>query len=212
MPKTVSLTDAQQQLTAATAAVDQLKAKLLDQGPGSVTAEELGQAALDVEHAKLTLAHAARQAEETAAAERLDQLQLLKQQILRDAGDVDQALDAMRQIEDGVATLVKACAGRQQLIAQAVNAMRRAAVPETGDTTDKHAGLGWLAANIAGGEAIVIDRRRIVGLNPAMLISAAIARGCTTAGYSTGHLRPILDVDGTTAVAQDPEAWMRKRF
>lgn len=213
MPKTISLKDAQDQLTAATAAVDQIKAKILDQGPGSVTAEELGQAALDVEHAKLTLDHAAKQAEELAAAERLDNLQLLKQQILRDAGDTDAALNAMRRIEDGVAALIDVGAGRQQLIAQSAAAMRRAGVPRNTDgQADQHAGLAWSDATAFGSDAVHVDGRRIGNVNAGLLIAAAISRGCRTAGRSTAWLGGTVQVNGDPAVDNDPETWLRKHF
>lgn len=211
MPDTINLQDAQEQLTAATAAVDQLKAKILDEGPGAVTAEELGQAALAVEHAKLTLAHAAKQAEDQAAADRLEQLQLLKAQILRDAGDADTALDAMRQIETAAATLITACAGRQQLIGQASAAMRRLAVPQGSTVRDAHAGLGWTDAGMGRSDELHVDGRRIASINPGMLIAAAIQRAAQQAGRSVGHLAPALQIGGH-AILGDPAEWLRTRY
>lgn len=213
MPKTINLQEAEQKLTAATATVDQLKAKILDQGPGSVTAEELGQAALDVEHARLTLAHAAKQAEDQAAAERLEQLELLKAQILDQAGDVDQALDCMRRIEEAAAELITACTGRQKLIAQATAAMRRAGVPQGNESSDAHAGLGWTQASMGRADELHIDGRRITSVNAGLLVAAALARAAQQAGVSVGHLRPAVDVPGThQALTHDPEAWLKTSY
>ncbi|AYL34832.1 hypothetical protein ACG2OD_32170 [Streptomyces sp. PDY-4] len=213
MPKTVNLTDAQQQLTAATATVDQLKAKLLDEGPGSVTAEELGTAALAVEHAKLTLAHAAKQAEDQAAAERLENLQLLKAQILEQAGDVDQALDAMRQLETAAAVLIEACAGRQQLISQATAAMRRAAVPRHNeDQADQHAGLAWSDAGMGRSDELHIDGRRISNISAGVLIAAALHRAMQQTKRGPGHLAPIAIHSMNGDLINDPQAWLNAMY
>jgi hypothetical protein len=212
--KTVTIADAEQQLAAATATVDQLKAKILDHGPGSVTAEELGQAALDVEHARLTIAHAVKAAEDIAAAERLDHLQLLKAQILDQASSVGIALDAMEQLQDAATILIRACGGRQQLIGQATAAMRKAGVPRHGDGQgDQHAGLAWSDAGMGRSDSIHVDDRRITHVNPGTLIAAALDRAAREAGYTTRHLQPAIDVPGTQpALTQDPEAWLRARF
>lgn len=213
MPKTINLHDAQDKLTAATAAVDQLKAKLLNEGPGSVTAEELGHAALDVEHAKLALAHAAKQAEDQAAAERLEQLELLKAQILDQASSADQALDCMQRLEEAAAELISACAGRQQLIAQATAAMRRAAVPQGNDIDGAHAGLGWTQASMGMGDAIHVNGRRIADVSPGVLVAAALARAAQQAGVGVGYLRPAVDVPGVhQALTQDPAGWLQTSY
>lgn len=213
MPKTISLQDAQAKLTAATAAIDQLKAKLLDEGPGSVTAEELGRAALDVEHAKLALAHAAKQAEDQAAAERLEQLELLKAQILDQASNAEQAIDCMQRLEEAAAELISACAGRQQLIAQATAAMRRASVPQGSDIDAAHAGLGWTQASIGLSDAIHVDGRRIASINPGVLVAAALTRAARQAGVGVGHLRPSVDITGAhQGLTDNPEAWLHSSY
>lgn len=213
MPKTISLQDAQAKLTSATAAVDQLKAKILDEGPGSVTAEELGAAALTVEHCKLALAHAAKQAEETAAAERLEQLELLKAQILDQASNAEQALDCMKRLEEAAAELITQCAGRQQLIAQATAAMRRAGVPQGSTPDQAHAGLGWTDAGMGMGDAVHVDGRRIAGVNASLVIAAALTRATRQAGITVGHLRPAVDVTGThQGLIDDPARWLHSSF
>lgn len=213
MPNTISLKEAQAELAVATAAVDQLKAKILDEGPGSVTAEELGAAALTVEHCKLALAHAAKQAEETAAAERLEQLELLKAQILDQASNADQALDCMRRLEEAAAELITQCAGRQQLIAQATAAMRRAAVPQGSSIDEAHAGLGWTQASMGMGDAIHVDGRRIATVSPGVLVAAALARAAQQAGVGVGYLRPAVDVPGVhQALTQDPAGWLQSSY
>ncbi|MEU6567304.1 hypothetical protein [Streptomyces parvulus] len=214
MTKTISLTDAQAKLTAATAAVDQLKAKLLDEGPGSVTAEELGQAALDVEHAKLALAHAAKQAEDQATAERLEQLELLKAQILDQASNAGIVLGAMEQLEYAAAVIFRACGGRQQLIAQATTAMRKAGVPRDSEgQAGQHAGLAWSDASMGRGDSVHVDDRQINTISPGVLIAAALERAAREAGYSTRHLQPAVEVPSALpALTQDPEAWLRQRF
>ncbi|MFD8521017.1 hypothetical protein ACFV2D_13505 [Streptomyces capillispiralis] len=213
MPDTVSLTDAQQQLTAATATVDQLKAKILDHGPGAVTAEELGTAALAVEHAKLTLAHAAKHAEDQAAAERLEQLELLKSQILDQAGDADQALDAMRQIETAAAALIQACTGRQTLIAQATAAMRRAGVPQASEgQADQHAGLAWSNAFMGRSDELHVDGRRISNISAGVLIAAALHRALQQTKRGPGHLTPIAIHSMTGDLINDPKAWLKAKY
>lgn len=214
MPNTVTLADAEQQLTAATATVDQLKAKILDQGPGSVTAEELGTAALAVEHARLAVQHAAKVAQENAAAERLEQLQLLKAQILDQASTVGIALDAMQQLEEAAAILIRACGGRQQLIAQATAAMRKAGIPRHSDgQADQHAGLAWSDAAMGQGDSIHVDDRRITHVSPGVLIAAALDRAARDAGYGIRHLQPAVDVPGVQQpLAQDPETWLKARY
>ncbi|WP_060902761.1 hypothetical protein [Streptomyces europaeiscabiei] len=214
MTKTLSLTDAQQQLAAATATVDQLKAKILDEGPGTVTAEELGGAALAVEHANLAVQHAVQQAQAQAAAERQEQLQLLKAQILDKASSVGIALDAMEQLEEAAAILIRACGGRQQLIAQATAAMRKAGVPRHDDgQADQHAGLGWTQAAMGRGDTIHVDARSITTVSPGLLIAAALDRAARQAGRSLQILQPAVDVPGVQqALAQDPETWLRKRY
>lgn len=214
MTKTVTLADAQQQLATATATLDQLKAKILDHGPGTVTAEELGTAALDVEHARLTIDHAVKAAEENAAAERLDHLRLLKQQILDQAGVADTALDAMRQIEDAAAVLIEACAGRQHLISKATAALRTAGVPRNIDgQAEQHAGLAWSDAGMGRSDAVHVDGRRLAHLSPGLVIAAALERAARTAGYGVRHLHPAIEVHSTDRAAIDnPETWLRTRY
>lgn len=213
----ITVQEAEQQLATATATIDQLKAKILDHGPGSVTAEELGQAALDVEHAKLVIQHALKTAEDNAAAERLDHLRLLKAQILDQAGDPSAALDAMRQIEEAAAALIQACTGRQQLISHATAAMRKAGVPrhephdKARTTTD--AGLGWSDAGMGRGDEIHVDGRRISSINPALLIAAALQRATKQTGRTVNHLAPVIELQSSAqGAAQDPEAWLRARY
>lgn len=214
MTTTISVQEAEQQLATATATVDQLKAKILDHGPGSVTAEELGHAALAVEHAKLAVQHAAKTAEDAAEAERQEQLQQLKAQILDQAGDVDTALDAMRQIEEAAALLITTCGGRQQLIGTATAAMRRAGVPAHADgAADQHAGLAWSDAGMGRSDAVHVDGRTLNQINAGVLIAAALTRGAREAGYTTRHLTPALDITAPGGPAvNDPEAWLRARY
>lgn len=231
MTTTVSVVDAEQQLATASAALDQLKAKLLDHGPGAVTPQELAEAAAAVEHARLTIEHAVKTVEDNAAAERLDHLQLLKQQILGQAGDVDAALDAMRQLEDAAALLIATCAGRQGAINKWSAAMRAADVPQyepngktrttaDGHTTvpytrlsDEHAGMGWTEAGMGRSDAVYVDDRRIAHINPGTLIAAALERAARTAGYGIRYLQPAIEVHGNDRAAHDnPEAWLRARY
>ncbi|WP_438494149.1 hypothetical protein [Streptomyces asiaticus] len=214
MPKTLTVQEAQQQLTAATATVDQLKAKILDHGPGAVTAEELGTAALAVEHANLAVQHAIKTAEQTAEAERLGQLQQLKAQILDHVGDVDTALDAMRQIETAAALLIKSCTSRQQTISHATAAMRKAGVPRHIEgQADQHAGLAWSEAGMGRTDEVHVDGRRITSINPGLLIAAALQRGTRQAGRSPHHLAPALDLHAMHQdVAHDPETWLKARY
>lgn len=210
MPNTISLKTAQDQLTAATAAVDQLKAKLLNEGPGSVTAEELGQAALAVEHSRLTLAHATKQAEETAAAERLDNLQLLKLEFLERAGDREKARTGLQMIAEGTAILAEIGANRQSLVSQGVAALQRAGVPQASEgQADQHAGLAWSEANAFTAAALHIDGRRISHITTGALVGAGIVRGCKAAGTNVARaLGPI----PTTAVINDPDAWINSKI
>jgi hypothetical protein len=231
MPTTVSVAGAEQQLATATDKLDTLKAKLLDHGPGAVTAQELAEAAAAVEHAKLTIEHAIKTAEDNAAAERLDHLRLLKHQILAAAGDVDGALDAMRQLEDAAAHLIATCAGRQGAINKWSAAMRAAGVPQyepqgksrtTADgrtntpytrLDDEHAGMGWTEAGMGRGDAVYVDDRRITQINPGTLIAAALERAARTAGYGIRYLQPAIEVHGRDQTALDnPEAWLRARY
>ncbi|MDX3458430.1 hypothetical protein PV396_41955 [Streptomyces sp. ME02-8801-2C] len=212
MTKTVTIQEAEQQLTAATATLDQLKAKILDHGPGSVTAEELGTAALAVEHASLTIGHAVKTAETSIEAERQERLQLLKAQILEQAGDVDTALDAMRQIETAAAALIEACAGRQTLIGQATAAMRRDGVPQSSEASDEHAGLGWADAGMGRSDAVYVDGRKIGYVSAGVIIAGALDRASRQAGRSVRHLQPAIDVPVHQDIAQDPEAWLTARY
>lgn len=194
--------------------LDHLKAQILTDGPEAVSAKELATAAGVVEHARLSVQHALAELDTARGDERMQQLAQLKATILEGAGSPDDALNAMQLIEQGVAYLIATCAGRQRNIAQWTAAMQQAGVPAAigQQLEDGHAGLGWTAASMAGGDAVLVDDRRITGLNAGMLIGAAVARGCRTAGYSTGHLQPVLSVDGHSSVVDDPETWVRKRF
>lgn len=208
----VTIAEADKQLTAATETLEKLKAKILDKGPGAVSPEELGDAAHAVEHARLTVQHAAEAAEAEAQRQRHTQLEELKARILDDAGDVDTALDAMHQIEQAAATLITACTGRQKLIGQATAAMRRARVPRHSEgQAEQHAGLAWSDAALGHGDEIHVDDRSITSVNPGLLIAAAIQRAAQQAGSSTGHLAPVLQINGP-AIIGDPADWLRQRF
>ncbi|MFE2466244.1 hypothetical protein [Streptomyces mirabilis] len=211
--KTVTMQDAEQDLAAATATLDQLKAKILDHGPGSVTAEELGHAALAVEHAKLTVQHAAQQTQAEAEAARQKHLHLGKEKWTADAGTPEKALEAIQQVAEGVAYLMSVCVGRQRLIGQAIAELRRAGVPRASEgAADQHAGLAWSEAGMGHSDTLHIDGRRIGNLNAGLLVGVAIARGCHTAGYSTNYLAPVLQVDATGVAVDAPEAWLRARY
>lgn len=209
-----AVTDARNTYRVAQEHLDNLKAQVLTDGPDAVTAKELATAAGVVEHARLTVQHAIAELEKARGNERQQQLNQLKADILTTTGAPEDALNAMRQIETAVAYLVSSCVSRQRNIAQWMAAMQRAGVPAAVSVQkeDGHAGLGWSVASMAGGDAVVVDDRRIAPLNPGMLISAAVARGCRAAGQSTGQLAPVLSVDGTGPVVDDPEAWLRKRY
>jgi hypothetical protein len=209
-----AVTEARKAYQAASDDLTALKNKILTEGPAAVTAHALADAASAVEHARLSTEHALAMLGKAQGDERLQQLNQLKARILTDAGSPEDALNAMQQIETGVAYLVEACVGRQRLIAQATTAMRQAGVPAAIGTQqeDGHAGLGWANANMAGGDSVIVDQRRIGPLNPGLLISAAIACGTRKAGHSTGHLLPALQVDGQGDIANDPETWLRARY
>lgn len=201
--------------TEAVAALTELKQKLLDHGPDAVTAQELADAAARVEHAKLTVEHAAQVAEAAAKRQRLEELEEEKAGYLARAGSPEDALAAMRQIEEGVAYLVKYGTDRQGLISDGLRTLLRAKVPAVAvgqQQEDGHAGLGWDNGGLDGGDGIVIDGRRIGTLNPALLISAAIARGCRKANRSALFLSPVLQVDVDSAIVTDPETWLSRRY
>ncbi|MET7746156.1 hypothetical protein [Streptomyces sp. NPDC005385] len=209
-----AVTDARMAYANANDDLTALRNKILIHGPEAVSAPELATAAAHVEHAKLSVEHALAELDQALGNARLHNLNTLKAQILEDAGTHEEALNAMQQIEQGVAHLVASCAGRQRHIAQWIGAMQRAGVPAAvgQQTEDGHAELGWSNANMAGGDAILVGQRRIASINPGTLIAAAIARGTRTAGYSTGHLAPVLQVDGQGALMGDPEDWLKRRY
>jgi len=229
--KTVTIEDADRQLASATETLDKLKQKILDKGPGSVSPEELGTAAHAVEHARLTVQHAAEAAQAEAQRQRHAQLEELKARILDQAGDVDQALNAMRQIEEAAALLIASCAGRQKLIGQAIAALRQAGVPryEPGGKTrttadgrvyeaytqlsDEHAGLGWSDAGMGRSDTVYVDDRKLTHLSPGLLIAAALERAARQAGYGIGHLAPVVQLQGSVRGAvDDPDAWLKARY
>lgn len=229
--KTVTIAEADKQLTSATETLEKLKAKILDKGPGAVSPEELGDAAHAVEHARLTVQHAAEAAEAEAQRQRLAQLEELKARILDDAGDPDTALDAMRQIQDAAALLIAACAGRQKLIGQATQALRQAGVPRyepggktriTGDgrvyeaytqLSDEHAGMGWADATMGRSDTVYVDDRKLTHVGAGLLIAAALERAARQAGYGIGHLSPVVQLQGSVQGAvDDPEAWLKARY
>ncbi|TGB09779.1 hypothetical protein [Streptomyces sp. MZ04] len=213
MTKTVTLADAEQQLTAATATLDQLKAKILDQGPGTVTAEELGTAALAVEHARLAVGHAAKQAEDQTEQERQEHLHDFKADTFEKAGTVEGMLDAMQKVAEGTAYIVRFCAGRQQLVSNGINTLRREGVPQASEgAAEQHAGLAWSDASAFGGPALHADGRRIAGINAGLPIAAAVTRGCAEAGKPSGWLGPVLQVPQTGELADNPETWLRARY
>jgi hypothetical protein len=212
--KAITLADAEQQLSKATDTLAALKAKILDKGPGSVTAEELGTAVLAVEHAKLGVQHATEAAVAQAEADRQQQLQELKAQILDQAGDADTALDAMTAIENAAAVLIEACAGRQQLIAKATASMRKAGVPRHIDgQADQHAGLAWSDAGMGRSDTVYVDGRRLAHLSPGLVIAAALERAARTAGCGSRHLQPVIEMRSTDRAAlDDPDTWLRARY
>lgn len=229
--KTVTIDEADRQLNKASEHLTNLKAKILDKGPGAVSAEELGDAAHAVEHARLTVQHAAEAAEAEAKRQRLARLQELKAEILDQAGDVDAALDAMRQIEQAAALLISTCSGRQKLIGKWTQALRAAGVPryEAGgkirthvdgrtygpatQLTDEHAGMGWTEATMGRGDTVHVDDRKLTQLSPGILIAAALERAARAAGYGIGHLAPIVEVQGhAQGAVDDPETWLRARY
>lgn len=214
MPTTLTVQDAEQQLAAATATVDQLKAKILDHGPGSVTAEELGTAALAVEHANLAVQHAIKTAETTAAAERTARLQEKKARYLAEAGDPDTIRDAMDMIAEGTSVIMRFCTGRQKLIAQGIREMSQDGVPQGNPNDEQHAGLSWSQAGLGIGDRLYIDGREISTVSAGVIIASAVARGARAAGKKEpGHLAP-LDVNGAAdpAAVNDPDAWLARKF
>ncbi len=229
--KTVTIEEADRQLNKASEHLGALKQKILDKGPGSVSPEELGDAAHAVEHARLTVQHAAEAAEAEAKRQRLAHLEELKARILDQAGDVDEALDAMRQIEQAASMLIATCSGRQKNIAQWTRALRAAGVPHYdaggkqrtaidgrtyGPATqlvDEHAGMGWSDAAMGRSDTVYVDGRSITTVSPGLLIAAALDRAARQAGRSLQILQPAVDVPGAQpALAQDPETWLRKRY
>lgn len=213
MPDTINLQEAEQQLTAATAAVDQLKQAILDQGPGSVTAEELGQAALTVEHCKLALAHAAKTADEQAEQQRIDMLQQLKADTLPKVGSSETARAAVQQIADGVATLLSESGTRQHTVAKLIAALRFAGVPRvSAGQADKHAGLAWTEAAMGRADTVYIDGRQITTINAGLPIGAGIILGCQAAGFSSRHLAPVVQVDGAQPIADNLDTWLQSRY
>lgn len=229
--KTVTIEEADRQLNKASEHLAGLKQKILSSGPGAVSPEELGDAAHAVEHARLSVQHAAEAAQAEAQRQRHAQLEELKARILGQAGDVDEALDAMRQIEEAAALLIAACAGRQKLIGQATTAMRQAGVPRyepggktriTGDgrvyeaytqLSDEHAGMGWSDAAMGRSDTVYVDDRKLTHVGAGLLIAAALERAARQAGYGIGHLAPVVQLQGSVRGAvDDPEAWLKARY
>ncbi|WP_406345528.1 hypothetical protein [Streptomyces sp. NBC_00648] len=209
------LTQAQDAQDAATVELAALKQKILDHGPDAVTAQELADAASQVEHAALATSHARNALEAAHQADRQQQLEALKDNILNTAGSPDEAVEAMRKLEEAAAYLIAMTSGRPQLIAQGTANMRRLAVPQAtaGRAADGHAGLGWYDAGLGRSDGLLIDGRNITSLNPGILIAAAITRAARSQGYTTHHLAPALDINtpGGQAV-DDPETYLRTRY
>lgn len=213
--------DARHALDQAQRAEDEAQAKLdsfRDRILGSdttVSAEDYGNAAHELERAQLLTQAAAAALQRTEQAERLRRLAALSDDVREKAGTPAGALDAMARIEQAVAELVASAAGRQQLIARTTAAMRKEGVPALtpGDElTAEHAHLGWKIAGMGYGDTVYAGDRAISDVNVGRLIGAAIDRGCRTAGRSVHWLRPVLEVNSTGDLAQDPAAWLAHHY
>ncbi|MFE9003236.1 hypothetical protein ACFYOY_13990 [Streptomyces sp. NPDC007875] len=209
------LADAHAAHTEATAALDQLKAAILMDGPTAVTAQDLGAAADRAEHAGLAVQHA--RAEHAAAQERdrRQALRDLKNEILTGASNPQAALAAMRQFEDAAAALIATCCSRQRNISQWTRAMRQHGVPRANNqpAAEQHEGLAWADAGLGRSDHITVDGRTIADINPGVIITAALHRAASAAGYTVRHLAPALDVGRPDpAAVNDPGQWFNARY
>lgn len=227
--KTVTVDEADRQLTKASEHLTALKAKILDKGPGAVSPEELGDAANAVEHARLTVQHASETAEAEAKQQRLERLEERKARMLAEAGAPDELLDAMRQIEEGTAVIVAYCRRRGIAVDRWVKELREDGVPQLepngkvrtdihGHThipylqpSAEHGDLGWQGEYMGRPSKVIhVGNRKISKTAPGILVGAALYNGARKGNGHPSDLVPQVDVDVSPAVRNDPEAWVRR--
>jgi hypothetical protein len=194
-----------------TAALDALKERIRADGPAAVSAEELLAATARADHAKLSTGHAQRITAEAHTAARLVRLHDLKSEIRETGGSANDAAAAIEKIAEGVAALVSLCDARNGNFTRWTNAMRREGIPNSPDTSEGNASLGWVRSDWTG-DALKVDDRTIRQTRPGVLVEAALVKGVEAAGHrASGSLDPIRPTrDGD--LVDDTAQWLAKSW
>lgn len=213
--KTDPVAEAEAALLAATETLDaakehdrQLRQKVLD-GEATVTAQDLADSGMNIEHATLG-ADAARQryqrAQDTA---RLDRLRELRAEIYA-AGSSDEMSAAMRTAVEGLQRIIGLCATRRDNNARWLQTMIREGITNGRDVSDDNAGLGWFSSDWDLG-GLVLDDHQLRVIPAEMLIGSALLAAAEAAGEPASYLGAT-EPPHNREQREDPEAWARKRW
>lgn len=186
----------------------QLRQKVLD-SEGVVTAQELAESAMGIDHATLGAEAARLRYQRAQEAARLDRLRELRAEIYA-TGSADEMTAAMRTAIDGVKQIIILCATRRDNYAQWRRTMTREGVTNGREVTDENAGLGWFESDWDTG-ALVVDGHNLRVIRPDVLLGAVLLAAAKAAGEPIGYLGALSPPHDADASA-DPEAWAHKTW
>lgn len=228
-----ALADAQKAAVDAQQRRADLEQKLLDHGHQAVTAEELGKAIHEAEHAELGLKAAQLALEGAHRAARRRHLEALADEITHDAGEHADILAAFNKMTEGATELLAIAQRRYTSLGRWIGALQAAGVPRLdkldkvrelpdgtvtkpyNHVTEEHAHLGWEVQDAWTRNAVTVGDRRIVDHGHGLLLAAAVKRACQQAGIRPTFFEHQLKVTlgaNFDPLVSDPEQWIAANY
>ncbi|MFI7134203.1 hypothetical protein ACIBQ1_51655 [Nonomuraea sp. NPDC050153] len=229
-----ALADAQKTAADAQRRLDDLKQTLIDHGHQAVTAEQLGAATHELEHAKLGVTSAELALKGAHRAARLRMLEALAEEITHDAGQHPEVTAAFNKMTEGAAELLAIAERRYVHLHRWIGALQAAGVPRLdkydkarqlpdgtittpyNHVTEEHAYLGWEIKDGPWNQnAVTVADRRIVDHGHGLLLAAAVKRACQQAGVNPKFFEDQLDVTlgaNFDPLVTNPEQWIAAHY